>query len=333
MNDQFDVAETIFVQHCSVSPFHAVGYALMAYLEAMLMLDSGKIQVAAQRIHAAEELVKQLQKRSRRRGWWGYRSSSSSASTHSSTQSDHQSEGGPVSISFSSQQIKEENDEDDSASSITTVMTAPEEPLDEPKQQDDPLPKTPVLPVQTLSLQCDVLEVNCMLMSATIQFLKSSWFEYMKGAYKLRKAYKMYEQLFEILTNCKTNDYAADLRKRRSYETESFGSSAASWESDETSSNSTMRKSGGKRFSLFSLASSRRASVDSLKASWSSSRRSFSIYDRRMSLDNEPCVDSMVESGVYFGIGLFSLIFSLLPPKGKMLLERLCIQRDLTCTM
>lgn len=59
----------------------------------------------------------------------------------------------------------------------------------------------------------ELLEANCMLMSATIQFLRDNWIDYMKAAYKLRKAYRMYEHMFEIITGITTEKYAARLRK------------------------------------------------------------------------------------------------------------------------
>lgn len=345
------------MQYADESPFHAVGYALMAYVEAMLGLDSEKIQTAATRIAKAEELTRQLSRQVKRRDWQRYSSRSSSSSSSNvdpvpdlfekpqpkhpqSSTYDHS-----IAISFTSTRDQEpprhplaDNDSASSTSSAESVMTAPEEQPTENEEADpsilldkesshpplygcDRAPKGG----HTIDLQCELLEVCCMLMGATIQFLRNSWIEYMKAAYKLRKAYKLYEQLFEALTTQKPTDYAATLRQQRkrkpypidrqqsgvSVNTTTTNSSSCSWNGEAVS---TLLSSTGataprstwseKRFSLFSLPTGRRQSTDT----------------RRRSLATQPppikC-DSTVESGVFFGIGLFSLIFSLLPPKGK----------------
>ncbi|KAI9311473.1 hypothetical protein BX666DRAFT_1995478 [Dichotomocladium elegans] len=155
-----------------------------------------------------------------------------------------------------------------------------------------------------------------MLMSATIQFLGVSWIEYMKGTYRLRKAYKMYEHLFETVEGQKTSDYASILRKqklkRRPQRRHAWGNSEI------------------KRFSFFAMPT-RKASVDHQRSSLR--RRSFSSAIEESStaigiadLESESNVknkNNTLQSGIFFGIGLFSLIFSLLPPKVNRILNTL----------
>lgn len=309
MDDQFEFAESILSKHCAASPFHAVGYALMAYVEAMLGFEVEKIQLAASRIASAEELVRQWGKRIRKQRTWRSRwyrrqqeeddddeeeeeEEEEDESLSKRRQSSSSSSNGsfePVSISFFS---------DSSTASSSSSTTAAAEKEWSSSSSSSPVEGT------TMDLQCDLLQVNCMLMSATIQFLRNSWLDYMKAAYRLRKAYKMYEQLFEAITGQKMGDYAAMLRRKRAKRLPRKFGTASSWTE--------------RRFSLFNLSSSaRKASLDNIRASFGGtpSRSSFSLYEDRS--HHHRTTDSTVESGVCFGIGLFSLIFSLLPPKGN----------------
>lgn len=335
LNDQFDLAHDIFAQHCAVSPFHAIGYALMTYVEAMLAFDVEKIQEATHRIAAAENVARQLGKRVRGSGSnntvvAGWRSSNKEkqASTpihHASSFDPNQS----ISISFASTTINEEEEvvEDDdsstqkstsSGSSTGTVMTAPEEPTEEEEEHhqhpmvDPPLPQTnngcSKEYRRSVDLLCELIEVNCMLMSATVQFLGSSWIEYMKATYRLRKSYKMYEHLFEELVGQKTSDYANTLRKQR--RSTPLSSTCKQFKRENAHVN--------KRFSFFALPT-RKPSMDQLRHS-SFRRRSLSSspIDENTDAASRNDRSSALESGVFFGIGLFSLIFSLLPPRGTV---------------
>ncbi|KAI8978147.1 hypothetical protein BDB01DRAFT_800918 [Pilobolus umbonatus] len=204
-NDQFELAEHVFLQHHEESPFHAVGYALMAYVEAMLGFETERIEIALDRIAKAEVLCRYYTRKSRKRYW----------------------------------RKGEESD-----------------------------------------IQYELLASNCMLMSSTIQFLRNSWFEYMKAAYKLRKAYKLYEHMFESLTGQKASDYA----------------------------------------SLHSSSSS--SSVSTTTTTTTSSLHVVKRREYRSETALDYC-ENAVESGIFFGIGLFSLIFSLLPPRVNKLLNSL----------
>lgn len=109
-----------------------------------------------------------------------------------------------------------------------------------------------------IELQFELLDANCILMSATLQFLKDNWFDHLKAAYELRKAYKIYERLFETAT----------------------GVSIAKYETKK------------KRILSF---------------------HDLQDYDNDISL-----LDETIEHGAYFGIGLFHVMFSLLPNKGTI---------------
>ncbi|KAG2237989.1 hypothetical protein INT48_002551 [Thamnidium elegans] len=107
-----------------------------------------------------------------------------------------------------------------------------------------------------IELQFELLEANCILMSATLQFLKDNWFDHLKAAYDLRKAYKIYERLFEMATGVTIAKYETRKKRTASYH----------------------------EYADYSL------------------------------------LNDTIEHGAYFGIGLFSVIFSVLPNKvGKIL--------------
>ncbi|KAG1220070.1 hypothetical protein G6F35_006980 [Rhizopus arrhizus] len=161
------------MQHHLESPFHAVGFALIAYVEAILGFEAEKIQIALERINAAEILAKQFIRKVRRKGWYKFK------------YDQYESKHDLVSVSF------------DSSHYTAKKIRSPE-------------------------IQYELLATNCMLMSSTIQFLRHSWLEYMKAAYKLRKAYKLYEQMFEALTGQKASEYAARLCKRTPVERQQF---------------------------------------------------------------------------------------------------------------
>lgn len=209
------------MQHNQDSPFHAVGFAMMAYVEAMLGFEADKIQIAIERITAAEGLAKQYVRKMRKKSW---------------------------------HKFKHEESEYDLISFDSTHYS--------PKRTCSP------------EIQYELLATNCMLMSATIQFLRNSWLEYMKAAYKLRKAYKLYEFMFEALTGKKASEYATRLRKK----------------------------------THFGLDNEKRSTNLDKKRTYVDESRDLVIIENSM------------ESGVFFGIGLLSLVFSLLPPKGNTII-------------
>ncbi|KAI9258511.1 hypothetical protein BY458DRAFT_548986 [Sporodiniella umbellata] len=242
-NDEFDSAQTIFTQHNQESPFHAVGFALMAYIEAILGFESEKIQIALDRIMAAEALAKQLIKRVRRKTW------------HKTVGSDY--------------------NDSDSASILDQNISN--------KQ------------IRSPEIQYELLATNCMMMASTLQFLKNSWMDYMRAAYKLRKAYKLYDQMFATLTGQRSSEYATHikkpLRERRP--------SPFSYQSDT------------KRFSL-----SDRPTMRCMDA-----KRPVSTMNPSHLEESRELIENAIESGIFFGVGLFSLVFSLLPPKINKILN------------
>ncbi|KAI8088511.1 hypothetical protein BDF21DRAFT_378719 [Thamnidium elegans] len=273
-NDEFEVAQIIFLQHHEESPFHAVGFALIAYVEAMLGFETEKILIALDRIAAAEVLARQFAKKARKKSW-------------------HNRKG---------------HDEE-----IDDTLSFTDEKGFTSKKTKNP------------EIQYELLATNCMLMSSTIQFLRNSWLEYMKATYKLRKAYKLYEQMFESLTGQKASEYAS---QQHSGNTISLSSLLANSPHVKASWNE-------KRISLFHIpptSSSRKSSIDSGHSNTQTKlkRRPMSNLDLLCSIENMPsscdsfvAIDNAIESGIFFGTGLFSLIFSLLPPRVNRILNTL----------
>ncbi|GAA5801054.1 hypothetical protein HPULCUR_006496 [Helicostylum pulchrum] len=291
-NDEFEVAQLIFLQHHEESPFHAVGFALIAYVEAMLGFETEKILIALDRIAAAEVLARQFAKKARKKSW-------------------HNRKG--------------HDEETDDTLSFTDEKGFTNKKTKNPE------------------IQYELLATNCMLMSSTIQFLRNSWLEYMKAAYKLRKAYKLYEQMFESLTGQKASEYASVLKSSSIRQQQQSGRKATPFEqqpqqqqhSGNTISLSSLLANSphvkaswnDKRISLFHIpptSSSRKSSIDS-NTQTKLKRRPMSNLDLLCSIENmsSSCdsfvaIDNAIESGIFFGTGLFSLIFSLLPPGGKI---------------
>lgn len=119
----------------------------------------------------------------------------------------------------------------------------------------------------TMELQFELLFANCVLMSATLQFLKDSWIDHLKAAYELRKAYKIFERLFETITGMTLIEY----------ETKTI-------------------------------------------ANKPKARRTVSCDDGLSQNYFPDLFDETIENGTYFGIGLFHIIFSILPIKGMMMI-------------
>lgn len=263
-----------------------MGFALIAYVEAMLGFETDKIQIALDRIAAAEILSRQFSKKARRRNWHNHYQKSSNNQKFSNPEQESPSEP-IIPVSF----------ED-----IST-------PSDASKKK-----------IKTPDIQYELLATNCMLMSSTIQFLRNSWLEYMKAAYKLRKAYKLYEQMFESLTGQKASEYASNL-KRSAKPSTTTPKRKPEQSLTTLSSNSPQARASWneKRLSLFYQSTNRKTSFESISAV---KRRPMSTIDL-YSIENMSSSDSSIitientiESGIFFGIGLFSLIFSLLPPRG-----------------
>lgn len=197
-NDQFDTAQHIFTQYAAESPFHAVGYALMGYVEAMLGFEIERITVALARLSDAQALAHTFAKRAKHgKGHYAPQPLKTAAADSSSDIDVNGLEvGQDSSICFSPKS---------SISSANSNLSAGKLNADE----DGKSKSTNT----AIGIDYELLEANCMLMSATIQFLRDNWIDYMKAAYKLRKAYKMYENMFEVITGITTETYAARLRK------------------------------------------------------------------------------------------------------------------------
>ncbi|CEP11946.1 hypothetical protein [Parasitella parasitica] len=127
--------------------------------------------------------------------------------------------------------------------------------------------KTVVYDEEYLELQFELLYANCILMLATLQFMRDSWVDHVKAAYELRKAYKIFERIFETLTGSTVSDYE--------------------------------------------LPSSPKSSTQHTKTT----KRSASCDDSIALLHTTSAYHQTAEHGAYFGIGLFNMIFSLLPSK------------------
>lgn len=256
------MAQSIFLQHHQESPFHAVGYALMAYVEAMLGFESERIQIALDRIAAAEQLANKFIKKAKKKSW-----------------------------------SKDELEIEFETLSFEQV---------------------PFKKGRTPEIQYELLATNCMLMASTIQFLRNSWLEYMKAAYKLRKAYKLYEHMFELLTGQRASDYAGQLRQTKKMNLFEIQSHYPSSVQSLPSMNTKKKK---KRASMYNP---RKKSLDSITIK----PRPVSTIDCTLtqnlpSIDAVMTVENTIESGILFGLGLFSLIFSLLPPRVNKLLNTL----------
>ncbi|KAI9475830.1 MAG: hypothetical protein EXX96DRAFT_651552 [Benjaminiella poitrasii] len=299
-NDDYELAQAIFMQHHEESPFHAVGFALMAYVEAMLGFETDKIQIALEKIAAAEHLSRQFSKKARKKNWHGHRSKRSHL---------HFEEQDSVVISF----------EDTHNPIFPSKATKPNQCS---KASD---------------IQYELLATSCMLMSSTIQLLRNSWLEYVKAAYKLRKAYKLYEQMFEALTNQKASEYAINLKKSpqstagRQYDLFTAATSPFEQQQHQQQQSLTtvlttppyVRSSWNeKRLSLFHLPSKPNFDNHVYK------RRPMSTLDLHSNIENmsatglsNTIIENAIESGIFFGIGLFSLIFSLLPPRVNKILN------------
>ncbi|KAI8636999.1 hypothetical protein BD408DRAFT_375963 [Parasitella parasitica] len=310
-NDEFELAQAIFMQHHLESPFHAVGFALIAYVEAMLGFESDKIQTALERIATAEVLARQFSKKARRKNWHAYRYTKHTAEEHINTSSttdpcSHTPKNTIVSISFEE-------------ASTTTA-----EPKKKPKSLSP-------------DVQYELLAISCMLMASTIQILRNSWLEYMKAAYKLRKAYKLYEQMFESLTGQKASEYASQLKKKGYSKTDLSNIAYTVAATSTTDTATTATSLLGKTESLSSILTN---SLQ-VRPSWNEKRLSLFHSTRKSSFDisykkrpmstldcyfedaSFTAIDNAIESGVFFGIGLFSLIFSLLPPRVNKILNTL----------
>lgn len=389
----------------------------MGYVEAMLGFESERIAVALARLSEAQALAHSFAKRAKHDKEYAYEAKVSDENS-SDIDMNELDIGQQPSLDFSRRS---------SLSSAISGGSDNDEKRFSCSAHDEQTPGAYHTPLTgSIGMEYDLLEANCILMSATIQFLRDSWIDYMRAAYKLRKAYRMYEHMFEAITGTTTEKYAAILRKEwkkqkqapqsKEYAASDISSPTPTYDLIENSTplstvspsltatlltaspplsplpciNGSKTPSGcgsdantidsslsptsinsneatsftaflastqfdapkeNKRHplwapnspletasfepTLFSLADIQRKSVEAEKAKKQQKRRSMPILNLTSTKDfskdagwsdksSAPfstttptsIVSKALESGVFFGVGLFALIFSLLPPKG-----------------
>lgn len=273
---------------------------MLAYVEAMVSFELSQIQLAQERLSAAESLCKQFAKRAKKK----YSSSSSSTSSSPSS----------TSTGF----VASTMDWYTKSPSATTAATEIKEKNHHHHHQSK-LKKSSIH--ISPDLHYELLETCCTLMSCTLQFLSHHWMDYVRAAYKLRKTYKKFEQLFEFITGHKASDYAQQLNHRQHYSSPSSTSSSSSSSSTSSSSTTNFQNNHhNNRKRKKSHKKQHKKHINHTTTSTTATTNS-DINNNTTSLknifDNDDQEINSIQSGVYFGIGLLSLIFSLLPPKGK----------------
>ncbi|CAO3637966.1 unnamed protein product [Cunninghamella blakesleeana] len=294
-DDQFDIAFTIFSELATESPFHALGYALLAYVEAMVSFEMSQIQLAQERLSSAENLCRQFAKRARRKY-----ASSSKSSTSTSTSTSTSSESSSTSSFTSAMNWY-------TKSSTTTNTSSPSSTIKEQQQKQ----------LLTPDIHYELLETCCILMSSTLQFLSHHWMDYVKAAYKLRKTYKKFEQLFEFITGHKAMDYAHYLHQQKHQHNKHHH------HHHHHHHQKKRKKSNRKNQHQHHQHQHQHHSIHHKKQTNHSSSIHSSYPMIKKDIFDDVHEISCIESGVYFGIGLLSLIFSLLPPKVNKLLNTL----------
>jgi hypothetical protein len=394
----------------------------MGYVEAMLGFETERITVALARLSEAQALAHSFAKRAKSGKDYSYHPKKT-ADNSSDIDVNNLDIGSDSSICFQPRSSTSSNDSDVSDREIRKSSAHYEK-----ERKERPASSKGA----ATELDYELLEANCMLMSATIQFLRDNWIDYMKAAYKLRKAYRMYEHMFETITGISTEKYASKLRKTmkkqqnsqakprlrtqrinsvpistvdvagRSIHPRSISPSltatllsasppptplptehspSSTSLPDNSSFFSDLTDSYGlpspgeppstpsfaailantqfeapkdkKRYShwvsrfpferlaneqvISSMSSTQQPSNETIKSAKQRKRASLPLYGNECLNDFESdiiwppatsdlgssnvsiaTVDKALHSGVFFGVGLFALIFSLLPPKGKM---------------
>ncbi|KAG0167949.1 hypothetical protein DFQ28_006227 [Apophysomyces sp. BC1034] len=249
-NDQTQVARFIFEQRSNESPFHAAGCAMLGFVEATLdCFAPEKLQAVLDQIVHAETMARRYAGKQQQKDW--AQDEDEDAAAGDETASHGSRETVPAALSL-------ERDEKGSSG-------------------------------QTFDFQYRLLVVNCMVMSVAIELLRDNWVDYMKAVYKLRKAYRMYEHMFQTMTGLTTStSHAGQLR---------------------------------------SILSSDRKNVDHLHPRPETLRRS-STWTEGLKVRGSNATE-MIEGGVYFGLGLFNLVLSFLPSKVNAILKTfgLCSSR------
>ncbi|GAN07960.1 hypothetical protein MAM1_0184d07465 [Mucor ambiguus] len=285
-NDEFELAQSIFMQHHLESPFHAVGFALIAYVEAMLGFESDKIQTALERIAAAEALARQFSKKARRRSWYhGHHSQQQQHQQHRHTKYSAQAVTTPTT------ETETETDEptwtsSSSSSSTTTTAAAPCHTFFD----------TPNNPIISISFEDNSNDTNDTKTTG-------------------RKSKPLSPEIHHLKkkgSNCKKASFSFSTPSSNA----TTSNTAESLSSMLANSPQVRASWNEKRHSLFHL--SRQPSFG-----LSCKKRPMSTLDCLMEDSSSTVIDNAIESGIFFGIGLFSLIFSLLPPRVNKILNTL----------
>ncbi|KAI7868225.1 hypothetical protein BDF14DRAFT_1881020 [Spinellus fusiger] len=360
-DDQINDSQALFQKHNTESPFHALGSAFLAYVEAMLTFEPDRIQIALDKIVSTEDLIKQVTKKLNKR-----KKDSFQEVKKSPVHTNEHLHDIAVSISFSSPTMTP-------SSSTGNLLHTSEVDAAHRKKNNPCIIDSD----QAIVIQYKLLELNCMLMYATLQFLNENWTKYIRIAYKLRKAYKTYEYYFQWITGYKPSDYAKLLEKTdkcslnpmclyhtfpnrhcdvcnvftlpdskeslspkttNSQDTVSHNPSnspkrsstlpyLSSVESAQTE-DSRMHHSGLSLYSFRDAESGSKAKHGVIKdplVSPSSYRRGQQhktcLHEQQEK--QSTLTEGMIKSGIFFGVGIFSLVFSLLPPKANKVLNTL----------
>ncbi|KAI7907680.1 uncharacterized protein BX663DRAFT_491693 [Cokeromyces recurvatus] len=231
------------------SPFHVFGYALMKYIQAILSMENTKIDEAIIIVHQVEHILKR---------------------------------------SFNSMKMKKRP----FIHSSTSLKTTQKDKDDIMIHNLSALSFTPhhrrssFVDDELVDLQIDLLQANCILILATLQILKDSWIDSFKAVYDLRKAFKIYERLFETITDSTIIEYELSLCDQQ-------------------------EKSESVQYLFLRAMSSLEHKGRYLKE--------INLEDRTRSCSLTYFFDT-IQYGSYFGIGILNIILSFLPEKvGKIL--------------
>jgi hypothetical protein len=238
-------AEDTFSTVDQKTPFHAFGYALLVYTKAMLAMEKSKIEEAVVCLFNVDITLKRIINTTRRKR--------------------KVSQPPPV---VTVVPLKTYN-------SIQSSYSVPIDIREEQQRQQQQI-QLDNYNHDGIELQFELLHANCILMTATLQFLKDSWIDHLKAAYDLRKAFKIYERLFETVTGVTIAEYEITVIKQQQQQKPTTKTRA---------------------------------------------RRVVSCDDglrQQKHYFSTTLFDETIEFGAFFGIGLFNVIFSLLPTKGIM---------------
>ncbi|KAL1925247.1 uncharacterized protein VTP21DRAFT_130 [Calcarisporiella thermophila] len=256
-NDEFAAAEQVFSSN-PLSPFHAIGVALISWMSAMLGFEEQAQAEALKKLEHAETTARK------------FKESVQAASKERKGDSGNGSRRSPHGMEF------------------------------------------------------EIIEADNILMSALVSFVRESLTEYLRAAYRIRKSYNMYSAMHKILlqhnvvahhtsSNSNPNLTGSSNVKFNGYTLpSSSSSSSSSFFSTSTQSATTTPESDGESF--YDAATTSSAPV-------TRSGRDTDDRGTTATMGEGNIIDSNVIDGVSFGVGLFSLLFSILPEKVHRILS------------